>query len=142
MSVAPFAAYHFSQVDRAAFSAVTVFRGSRWRIIHDDAHSRGRQASNLAHELSYGLLLHPPTPALDERGCREWDQTVEDEATWLGGTLLISEEAALLIARQKLSPAEAARRYGVSEDMVRFRVNMTGAQAGRWVQTQHSPVML
>lgn len=125
---APFAAYHFSCVDIDAFSAVTVFRGRERHIIHNDFHSRGRQASDLAHELAHGLLLHPPTPALNEVGSRNWDQTVEDEASWLGGALLISEEAALMVARKRWSLLQAALHYGVSEDMIRFRLNVTGAQ--------------
>lgn len=126
-SSAPLAARHFAGVEPDAFSAVTVFRGRRRLIVHNDAHTKGRQASNLAHELSHALLQHPPTPALDDRGCREWDQDMEDEATWLGGAFLISEEATLLVARQSLSVAEVAQRYGVSEPMVRFRLNVTGA---------------
>jgi hypothetical protein len=35
---------------------------------------------------------------------------------WLGGALLISEEAALLIARRQRSVAEAAIHYGVSKE--------------------------
>ena len=49
---APFAAYHFSRVDSVAFSAVTIFRGRERHIIHNDSHSRGELASNLAHELA------------------------------------------------------------------------------------------
>jgi Zn-dependent peptidase ImmA (M78 family) len=122
------ALHHFSEVHPAVFSAVTVFDGPRRAIYHNDAHNPGRQASNLAHELAHGLLLHPPTPALDDRGCREWDQNIEDEATWLGGVLLITEQAALSIARRGLSMGEAAAIYGVSEQMVRYRLNMTAAQ--------------
>jgi Zn-dependent peptidase ImmA (M78 family) len=87
-----------------------------------------RQASNLAHELAHGLLLHPPTPALDDRGCREWDRDIEDEATWLGGALLITEQAALSIVRRGLSMSQAAAIYGVSEQMVGYRLNLTAAR--------------
>jgi len=125
---APSALLHFSEVHPTVFSAVTVFDGPRRAIYHNDAHNPGRQASNLAHELAHGLLLHPPTPALDDRGCREWDQDIEDEATWLGGVLLITEQAALSIVRRGLSMSDAAVIYGVSERMVRYRLNMTGAQ--------------
>lgn len=125
---APFAAYHFSNIDPTAFSAVTVFYGYNRKIIHNDSHHDVRQASNIAHELSHALLHHLPTPALDDRGSRNWNQTVEDEASWLGGALLVSEEAALMIARNKLSLSEAAQRYHVSEEMIRFRLNVTGAQ--------------
>lgn len=125
---APFAAAHFSNAGSSEFSAVTVFRGTRRVIIHNDSHSKGRQSSNLAHELSHGLLLHPPTPAMNDCGCRDWNQDLEDEAEWLSGALLISEEAALHIARHGLSCEEAAAVYGVSERMVQWRLNVTGAR--------------
>jgi len=130
---APFAAQQFSVKDPTVFSAVTVFYGHQRKIVHNDSHHPVRQASNLAHELSHALLHHRPTPALDEFGNRLWNQTVEDEATWLGGALLISEEAALHIVRNGWSRAQAARYYQVSEEMVIFRLNMTGAQKRlRW----------
>lgn len=126
---APTALRHFSVVHPSVFSAVTVFDGPISRAIyHNDAHSTGRQSSNLAHELAHGLLLHPPTPALDDRGCRDWDQDIEDEATWLGGVLLITEQASLSIARRGLTLSQAAALYGVSEQMVQYRLNMTAAR--------------
>jgi hypothetical protein len=115
-------------VDSPAFSAVTVFRGSRRKIIYNEAHAPGRCASNIAHEIAHALLLHPQTPPLDDRGCRIWNEDIEDEANWLAGMLLITEEAALSIVRRGLSFVAAAAEYGVSEDMVRFRVNVTGAR--------------
>src|SRR5438046_2944464 len=57
---APFATRHFGEVEVGAFSAATVFSGPRRTIVHNDAHSNGRQASNLTHELGHALLLHEP----------------------------------------------------------------------------------
>lgn len=124
---APEMVRHFSRIARSAFSAITVFDGTARVIVHNDSHSAGRQASNLAHELSHGLLLHPPRPALDGRGCRDWDQEQEGEATWLAGALLVPDEAAILIVRQGLSLPRAAHLYGVSEQMMKFRLSVTAA---------------
>lgn len=118
---------HLMGDGKTDFSAVTVFAGRKRSIVHNDAHSPGRQASNVAHELSHGLLLHDPTPALDDRGCRHWNQNIEDEAQFLGGALLITEDAALWIVRNGLSKAEAAEHFRVSEQMVTYRLNLTGA---------------
>jgi IrrE N-terminal-like domain len=118
---------HLLEVEVDVFSAVTVFAGRRRTIVHNDAHAPGRQQSNLAHELAHGLLLHPPTPALDNKGCRHWNQAIEDEAAWLGGALLVPEAAALAIAKGRWTPAEAAQRFGVSLKMIDYRVNATGA---------------
>lgn len=120
---------HLLDVEPEVFSAVTVFAGPRRTIVHNDGHSPARQNSNICHELSHGLLQHPRTPALDDNGCRFWNQGIEDEASWLAGCLLIPEPAALAIARGRWSIAEAAARFGVSEAMIRFRLNTTGAVA-------------
>jgi Zn-dependent peptidase ImmA (M78 family) len=125
---APGALRHFSEVEVDVFSAVTVFHGPRRTIVHNDAHSPGRQASNLAHELGHALLLHDPTPALDDRGCRRWDQRIEDEAQWLAGALLLTEDAALSIVRRGIALHVAAERFGISEQMVSYRLNVTGAR--------------
>lgn len=125
---APLAHRHFGEVETGAFSAATVFDGPRRTIVHNDSHVPGRQASNLTHELGHALLLHDPTPGLDDRGCRLWNQNIEDEAQWLAGALLVTEDAALWIARGGASVAAAALRLGVSEQMITYRLNVTGAR--------------
>lgn len=126
--VCPNAVKQFTQIDQGAFSAATVFHGRSRVIVHNESHSSGRQASNLAHELAHALLQHPPTPALNDLGCREWDRTLEDEAAWLGAALLIPARAALGIARKELDDQTAADLFGVSIQMVRFRMNTTAAR--------------
>jgi Zn-dependent peptidase ImmA (M78 family) len=71
--------------------------------------------------------LHPPTPALDDRGCRIWDQGIEDESQFLSGALLVPEDAALAIARGRFTVSEAAAHFCVSEQMIQWRLNITGA---------------
>lgn len=124
----PEAVTHFTRTDSGGFSGLTVFDGVKRCIVINDAHSLGRQASNLAHELAHCLLEHEPVPAMDETGCRLWNPDLEEEATCLGGILLVSEEAALLIARCGWTLQEAAERYGVSVELVRWRLNKTGAR--------------
>jgi Zn-dependent peptidase ImmA (M78 family) len=126
---APRAVSHFSRTDTAAFSAVTVFHGTRRTIVHNDAHTMARQANDVSHEISHGLLQHPPTPALDDQGCRNWNKDVEDEAAWLGAALLVSEEPALSVVRRRLTIEQAADQYGVSSELMSMRVNVTGARA-------------
>lgn len=125
---APRAVHHFTVIEAGAFSACTVFDGPRRKIVYNDAHSPGRQASNVSHELGHALLLHPATPALDDRGCRLWNQNIEDEAQWLAGALLLTEDAALSIARERVSVSAAADHFGISEQMVTYRLNVTGAR--------------
>jgi Zn-dependent peptidase ImmA (M78 family) len=96
-------------------------------IIHNDSHDPKRQAANIAHELAHGLLLHPPKPAFDSNGSRHYNKELEDEANWLGPALLVSDEAALLIATRKTPISVASDQYKVSEDLVRMRLNVSGA---------------
>src|SRR6266545_511887 len=114
-------------VEPESFSAVTVFAGTKRTIVHND----GRISSNITREAAHGLLLHPPTPALDDRGCRLWDQDIEDEAQFLAGALLVPEDAALAIARDiakgRSTVPEAAARFLVSPQMIQWRLNITGA---------------
>ena len=125
---APAVVRHFTRVNRGEFSGVTVFRGPTRLIVYNDSHSDGRQASNLAHELAHALLQHPPGTALDGSGCRDWDQELEEEANWLAGALLVSDEASFAIIRDGMSIEDAARRYGVSPKMMQFRLNVSGAR--------------
>ena len=123
---APIAAHYFSSQAPESFSAVTVFDGSRRLIVHNDSHVPGRQHSNLGHELSHGLLLHPPTPALDDRGCRYWNDDIEDEAAFLGAALLVTEAACFHIVRRNIEFVVAAEQYGVTVKLLRWRINITG----------------
>ncbi|WP_419924733.1 ImmA/IrrE family metallo-endopeptidase [Candidatus Poriferisocius sp.] len=121
-------AYYLLFKEPRAFSACTVFDGRRRIIVYNDSHSKARQNSSLAHELSHGLLLHEPTPALDGMtGCRIWDPTKEDEAGWLAGVMLVTEDMALAVARGRFTKQDAQERWGVSKQMLTWRLNMTGA---------------
>ena len=121
-------ARYFLSEGQSAFSAGTVFDGHRRMIVHNDCHSEARQNSNLAHELAHPLLFHDPAPALDlMTGCRNWNDNNEDEANWLGGELLVTAEMALAVARGHLSEPEARERWGVSDPMLNWRVNASGA---------------
>ncbi|MFF1301874.1 ImmA/IrrE family metallo-endopeptidase [Streptomyces sp. NPDC058307] len=114
--------------EQEAVSALTVHAGTRRQIWVNDSHDPGRQNSSADHEIAHALLMHPPGPALDVRGCRHWDGEIEEEADWLAGNLLITNEGAWSIARRGLSPEAAMLRYGVSRSMLTWRMNKGGAQ--------------
>jgi Zn-dependent peptidase ImmA (M78 family) len=114
--------------ERQAVSAFTVIRGSMRQVVYNDAQDPGRTANNITHELCHGLLLHPPAPALDHRGCRIWNADHEDEATFQSGALLIPAKAAWWIAKQRQPLLDASLEYGCSQDLVRWRINITGAR--------------
>lgn len=113
--------------ERSSFSAVTLFEDTRRMILHNDAHHPRRQASNIAHEISHAVLGHTPGPSLDQRSIGLFDKKQEEEAHWLGYALLISEEAALFIVQEGMSMDQTIEIYGVSRDLIEFRIRKTGA---------------
>ena len=119
--------HHFLRIETDVFSAITVVRGMRRAIVHNDRHAPVRQRSNLMHEIAHALLGHRTTPLLQGNGERTFDQVIEAEAHFLGGTLLITNEAAYRIARYGLE-GTAADLYGVSGQMLRYRLQVSGAR--------------
>jgi Zn-dependent peptidase ImmA (M78 family) len=117
---------HLTHVDPDSFSAITVFIGTRRYIIHNEAHAPTRQANDIVHEIAHCLLEHPPSPVTDHRGCRCWNKTLEDEANWLAGALLVPREGALALARSGLTLEQIATNLGVSEQLCRWRIHQTG----------------
>jgi Zn-dependent peptidase ImmA (M78 family) len=112
-------------------SAMTIFPGWPRRhrvIIFNDANTPQRQNSDLAHEVSHGLCLHEPRQAIIG-GCRDYSKLEEDEAAWLSGCLLIPRDAALAVAMSGTPIEGAAAEYGVSNQMMSWRINVTGAKA-------------
>jgi hypothetical protein len=124
----PQAVDQLAVADPEAFSAVTVFCGTRRAIVYNDAHHPGRQSSDITHEAAHALLHHAPAPAFDPVGCRHLDSDQEDEARFLGAALLLTEEAAMDIVRRGVPEREAAARYGITPKLVRYRINVTGAR--------------
>ena len=126
-AVAPGACAAFAGRLKRQFSAVTVFDGPTRAIVHNDHHAPQRQRSDLAHELAHCLLFHPATAPISDGGSREWDATAEREAAWLSATLLVPDDAAVLIARRGRPVKEAAQEYGVSEKLMTYRLRVSGA---------------
>ena len=55
-----------------------------------------------------------------------YDKKQEGEADWLSSCLLLPRDALLSIKRQNLELDEAAKLYGVSVSMLKYRMAMTG----------------
>jgi Zn-dependent peptidase ImmA (M78 family) len=123
------AAIKHVHANNKVLSAMTIFPA--WPkhhrlVIFNDANSLARQNSDVAHELAHGLLLHEPRCAIVS-GCRDYARADEDEAAWLSGCLLVPREAALAVAIAQTPVGVAAAQYGVSTQMMSYRINCTGA---------------
>lgn len=120
---------HFVASEPSAFSAVTVFRGSERIVVYNDAHAPARQSSDITHELAHALLMHPTHVAVDAAtGCRVFHPDIEREAEFLSGVLLVPDAAAVTIVRTGQDVSDAAHHYGVSRQMVIYRINISGAR--------------
>ena len=118
------------KANSAVLSAMTIFPAwplPRRLVIFNDGNSNARPNSDLAHELAHGLLMHEPRRAI-VNGCRDYPKKDEEEAAWLSGCLLVPREAALLVAMAGTPMGIAAIEYGVSTQMMTYRVNSTGAR--------------
>lgn len=122
--------------DPGALSALLLRLGRRRLILVNDGHSRRRRNSSIAHEISHVLLAHAPLQLFDSAGCRRLDQGMEDEANCLAGHILVPNEAAMEIVCSGLRPDTACNRYGVSQRMLDYRLNASGARIRhrRWCQ--------
>ncbi len=124
----PAAVRQLTVIDEGAFSAATLPLGSGKRIIiHNDRHDPGRQSNSIAHELAHVLLGHRFTLPIDASGCRNGDRELEEQANWLGPTILISNEAAMHIVRIGMDTGTACNLYKVSPTLLRMRINASGA---------------
>jgi Zn-dependent peptidase ImmA (M78 family) len=118
------------RVQAFAFSACTFDIDGTKVVVVNPLRTPARIASDIAHELSHLQLNH----RLDEirivadvpfRTCRP-DQ--EEEATNLGGTLLLPRPLLLSAVRHGLDEQAIAAQYDVTTEMARFRVNRTGVR--------------
>ena len=123
---APDACRVLSGTERGAFSALVASVGHRRVIVHNDSHALTRQRASVGHELAHILLFHEGK-TLDGQWYLTYDADQEDEAKWLGGVLLVTDQACLHACRRNLSVTEAAAELGVSEDLMRWRSNKSGA---------------
>lgn len=114
-------------LDSDAWSAAVICQDPLW-IIHNPRHALTRRESNLMHEFAHVLLKHQIVRFDLKTGLPQRRQSDEDEATYLGGCLQIPRRGLLWAVQRQMTLAEIAVHFGASEDMVRFRSNVTGVE--------------
>ena len=116
--------------DRDSWSAVTISHSGARLVILNSGHSPTRQANSLAHELAHIILNHASDDAhVSREGFlfrARFNKEQEEEADWLSACLLLPREGLLRAFRRTPDPAALARRFGVSESLVDWRLRMTG----------------
>ena len=118
------------RIQAYAFSACTFEINERHIIVYNPIRTRPRRRSDIAHELAHIILKHDLTEIqyLNEVTFRTCRPDQEQEATALGGTLLIPRTALLDEARDGAMIDQVAKKYGVTKQMAQFRWNATGVE--------------
>jgi len=115
---------------RGLWSAITIVGSDNVLIVYNSSHADTRQESDLMHELAHLICEHKPAriepPGRFPWALRTFDLVQEREAEWLGGCLQIPRDAILFLVRRGYDNEAIAAQFAASEDMVRFRRNMTG----------------
>lgn len=116
------------RIQAFAFSACTFEIDGRSVIVYNPLRTEPRRRSDVAHELSHLLLAHALTEIREVAGVpfRTCLPDQEEEATNLGGTLLLPRPLLLRAAARGMGVETVAAEYGVSLEMARFRLNTTG----------------
>lgn len=115
--------------DPESWSALTLRMGDKTVVILNSAHNKARQASDLAHELAHLIIGHTCAKTyMTPEGLllATHNKEEEDEAAWLSGCLLLPREVCVYIKKQKISDENAMKKYGVSKQMLAYRLNVTG----------------
>ncbi|WP_316227959.1 ImmA/IrrE family metallo-endopeptidase [Bradyrhizobium sp. SZCCHNR3015] len=120
------------KVDPDNWSAVTICVGTKRVIIVNDQHSPERQNNSIMHELSHIILKHRAAQVfVSPKGqmlLSEYDETQEEEADCLSGTLLVPREALLRLLTSGRAHTVVAAHFAVSMDVLKMRINLTGVQ--------------
>jgi len=116
------------RIQAFAFSACTFHIDGRNIIVTNPLRLPARPNSDIAHDLAHLLVEHDLTEirvvaGVPFRTCRPEQ---EEEATALGGTLLLPRQLLLAAAHAGLDIGGIAQRYQVTEEMARYRYNTTG----------------
>lgn len=115
----------------SSWSAATIpLSNGKYLIIHNPTHSEARQQSNLMHEIAHILCEHKVSEEIENTGLsgflRNFDEQHENEAEWLGACLQLPRPALFYSLKKGLTIQEIAQRYNCSEQMARYRINITG----------------
>jgi len=112
-----------------AWSAFTVNGCNGATIVYNPKHSAARTANNLMHEIAHIILQHKPAKLfINSTGLpiRSHDKDQEDEANWLAGCLLLPRPILLLHGKRGIPAADVCAKFGVSRDLLTFRMNVSG----------------
>ena len=127
--------------DRDSWSAMTLRVDDTNLIILNSAHALTRQRSSLSHEIAHLILDHEPGRIdVSPEGhllLNSFEREQEEEADWLSATLLVPRAGLQVAYRANQDAQTLADHFGVSLDMLNWRLRMTGVvvqsrRASKW----------
>lgn len=117
-------------VDGDSWSAMTLQFEGTFAIVLNPSHAITRRRNDLMHELAHIELRHAPARVeVSETGLlllSDYSDEQEQEADWLAAALLLPRDGLVQWRSARLSAAEIANRYGVSEALCEWRLRTTG----------------
>jgi Zn-dependent peptidase ImmA (M78 family) len=114
---------HFTVNRTSTWSAALIPVGSARIVVENDKHPVVRRRSNICHELGHFLLEHDFQAVLiGETHERQFDATLEKQATFLAGELLVPSRSVEQMAFKKWSNGQVAAAFGVSEQFAQMRM--------------------
>lgn len=120
-------------VDPWGWSAISIQINGEPVVIYNPRKSAGRQSSDITHELSHNILEHEPATIVYsadlEMAMRSFNPKQEDEANCLAWTLLLPRDGLVRAKSRRLTVEQIATQYGVTESLVKFRLNTSGIRA-------------
>ena len=108
-------------------AAVIIPEQNRVFIVYNPAHSKARQESDIMHEIAHITCEHAATNSGINGSLRSYDKEQEEEARYMGGCLQITRVGLLWALRRGMTREQIAKHFLASEDLVRYRQNLTGA---------------
>ena len=118
------------RIQHDAFFACTFkLPGNRYAIVFNPLMSDRRRNSDIAHEVAHIVLRHTLSrlERLGNIAFLSGNKRQEEEAAWLSGCLLLPRFVLLHDLRKRGTHATIAENRILSEDMVEYRVRVTGA---------------
>ncbi|MFQ5903595.1 MAG: helix-turn-helix domain-containing protein [Candidatus Binatia bacterium] len=102
---------------------------SAWLIVLNSAHTLERQRATLMEEVCHILLGHHLTMISHMEGqtFRDYNEEQERDAYGLGAAILIPKSALLGRVERGESAEEIAEHFGISQELVEYRIKLTGA---------------
>lgn len=117
------------RIQPGAFSACTFEPSSgQLVVVYNPLSAQTRRQSDVAHEIAHILLGHELSrlERLSDVTFFSCDPVQEEEANWLSGCLLLPRALLLAEVRRGADAANIAEKYGVSGELARYRLGVTG----------------